>query len=97
MFLFTKCNFPLFQEQMELYGRGNQFPKGLVKLFMHLEDEAREVGFPQEVDIISICCQYSELTLKEVLEMYHLKSLEELQDATTVLVIDDETVIIENF
>ena len=50
-----------------------------------------------ELDVIAICCDFTECTIKEVLRDYQLESLEELEQNTTVLKIDDETIIYQNY
>lgn len=50
-----------------------------------------------ELDVIAICCDFSQCTLEEALKAYNLESREELEEQTTVLDCDDDTIIIQNF
>lgn len=73
--------------------RPNNFSyEGLGVLYDYLEEME---GF--ELDVIAICCDFSESSIKEVLSDYDLESIEELEQNTTVLKIDDETVIYQNY
>ena len=43
-----------------------------------------------ELDVIALCCDYSEETLDAIKENYtDIKTLEDLQDNTTVIMVDD--------
>lgn len=70
---------------------------GLSALFDYLDgmyDEYKE-GF--ELDVIAICCEYSQYTEEEALKAYDMESIEELQQNTTVIHCDDDTIIIQDF
>lgn len=67
--------------------------EGLNKLFEYLEGYEESTGEEIELDVVAICCDYAEESLADVLENYSLDSLDELQDNTSVIVVDDETVI----
>lgn len=50
-----------FCQAFEDMGRGNQFsPKGLELLYTHLEDMSYNIDSPIELDVIALCCDYSE-------------------------------------
>ena len=66
---------------------------GLKKLYGHLIELEESCGFEIEFDAIAICCEYSEDTLLNVLDNYSLDSIEELQDNTDVIIVDDEIII----
>jgi hypothetical protein len=71
--------------------------EGLNALFEYLED-CEDGGNEQiELDVIAICCEFMEGPLCEILNDYNLDSLESLQDHTTVLMVDDETVVFQQF
>jgi hypothetical protein len=50
-----------------------------------------------ELDVIEICCDFSQYTVKDALKAYGLESIEELEHNTIVLPCDDETIIIADF
>jgi hypothetical protein len=59
-------------------------------LFDYLEQLSEDIGKDIELDVIGLCGEYSEELLKDVLENYNLKSLEDLENYTTVLSCDLE-------
>jgi len=70
--------------------------EGLEVLFDHLEEVSDDCG-NMELDVIAICCDYTESTIVEALAWYDLASLEELQDNTFVLNVDSDTIIYQNY
>lgn len=50
-----------------------------------------------ELDVIAICCEFSEEPLSDVLENYSLGSLEELQDNTLVIATIGDNVLYQVF
>lgn len=58
-----------------------------------LYDFFEEVNPNWECDVIAVCCDFTESTIEEALKNYDLESIEDLEDNTTVLRIDDETII----
>jgi len=78
--------------------RPNNFShEGLEVLFDYLEQYEDDTDKGMELDVIAICCDFTECTTKEVLSNYNLESLEELEDNTAVLKIDDDTIIYQNY
>lgn len=67
--------------------------KGLDALFEYLEQYEEDTDTEIELDVTSLCCDYTESSLVDVLKEYDYADLEELQDNTTVIMVDDETVI----
>ena len=50
-----------FQREFEAYGRGDQFSyEGRQELFSYLEDMEDGCGEELELDVIAICCDFSE-------------------------------------
>jgi len=78
----------------------------LQALFSYLEELEDDMGDQIEFDVIGLCCDYSEYTFDELREYYYfdLKDvktdvdlIDYLQDRTTVISVDDNTVIIQDF
>lgn len=87
-------NFDQFQDAFKNMGRGNQFSReGLRALFEYLEEYESSTGEEIELDVVALCCDYSEDSIEQVLKDYSLETLEEIQDRTTVIQVDDETII----
>ena len=97
MYVYEKYDYSLFESRFRDYKRLDNFPKGLRNLFDYLEDLARDTDSPIEVDVIALCCDYSEDTIENVLKEYDLESLDDLMGETFVLEIDDETIIYQNY
>ena len=82
-------------------GRGDQFThKGLLALYEYLEEYEESTGEQIELDVIAICCDYSEYeSLKDFQEDYgdDYESIDEIEHATQVIMIDDTSFIIQAF
>jgi hypothetical protein len=61
-----------FSDAFQKMGRGDQFSyEGLIALFDYLEMLEDDIGEPIELDVISLCCEYSEYeNLKEFQDDY---------------------------
>jgi hypothetical protein len=61
-----------FRDAFQKMGRGDQFSyEGLIALFDYLEMLEDDIGEPIELDVISLCCEYSEYeNLKEFQDDY---------------------------
>jgi hypothetical protein len=55
--------------------------EGLNLLFEHLEGFERDTGEELELDVIALCCEFSEMSLSELLESYGITD-EKLTDDT---------------
>ena len=78
--------------------RPNNFSyEGLAVLFDWFEEYEESTGTEVELDVIAICIDYTQSTIKEALEYYSLNSLEELEDQTIVIPVNDEEIIYLNY
>jgi hypothetical protein len=88
--------------------RPNNFSyEGLQVLFDWIEQQEQDTGTEQELDVIALCCEFSEMTAKEVIESYgydveddgnELNNVADcLHDDTIVLGLTDTTVVFLNF
>ena len=72
--------------------------KALYNYFVELEAELNE---DLELDIISICCEYTEYeNFEEIIEAYsnlNIKTIEDLAEYTTIIRVDKKGLIIANF
>ena len=93
-------NFSQFTDAFRDMDRDNNFTyKGKRALFDYLEEYEEETGGEVELDIIALCCEFTEYeNLAELQENYtDIKSIEELEEHTTVIMIDDESFIVQDF
>jgi hypothetical protein len=73
---------------------------GLSALYDYLEDYEDSTGEQIELDVIALCCEYNEYEdLAEFQEDYgdDYQSIEEIEHATQVIMIDDDSFIIQAF
>jgi hypothetical protein len=83
-----------FQDAFHKMGRGEQFSyEGLDALFDYFEMLEENTDRQIELDVIAICCEYSEYeNLKEFQNDYgdEYESLEDIENSTTLIKIEDE-------
>ena len=87
------ANFSEFCDGFRDMGRNEQFTyEGKRALFDYLEDYEESTGEEIELDVIALCCEYTEYaSLKDLQEDYtDIESMEDLEDKTTVIMIDGE-------
>ena len=81
--------------------RPNNFSyQGLGALFDYFEELEDSIGEEIELDVIGICCEYSEYdNPSEFQEDYgeEYKTIEDIGDHTTVIPVDGESFIIQQF
>ena len=100
--LVKKVSFNDFLKEFKEYGRDEQFSyQGKKALFNYLNELGEDLGEPIELDIISLCCDFTEYSdLKEFIDDYgmdEIDSIEDINDYTIVIPIDDEAFIIQFF
>ena len=59
--------------------------EALRALFEQLDDDAAGMEQPLEFDMVAICCEWSEMTRKEILEEYDVSEPEHLEDRTYII------------
>ena len=80
---------------------------GLIALYDYLTALEDDIGEELELDVIALCCDYSECDLEDLQREYgnyegeQWQDMEEtiawLEDRTTVIRVDDDTVIVQVF
>ena len=87
-----------FVEMFENAGRGDNFSRlGRRKLAEYFEQLEEDLDTEIDIDVIAICCDYSEIDIKDIEHETGCKNLDDLCDNTTVIEVDDETIIYQNF
>ena len=83
-----------FRQAFINYNRGDQFSyEGMAALFEWLEDLADDTGTPYELDVIALCCEFTEYSdFEEVHANYSdlasdaaIRSIDDLRDHTSVI------------
>lgn len=60
-----------FRQAFQDAGRGEQFSyEGLERLYEFLTQYEDDTGDEIELDVIALCCEYSEMTMDEILDAY---------------------------
>ena len=90
-----------FRRAFTDYNRANNFSyEGLNALFDWLEQLAEDTGVPYELDVIALCCEFTEYeNLQEIQANYSstkLDNIDDLQDHTSVIEFDGG-IIIQDF
>lgn len=71
-----------FRDAFKRMGRTSQFTyDALGLLFEYLDNLSDETGEPLELDVIAICCDYSEMAAQEVRDAYGLYTPEDEDEA----------------
>lgn len=100
-----------FMDEFRACGRNDQFSyEGLEALYDYLEDLSDSIGENINLDVVGICCDYSEANIDDLNRWYsyliddedfdteNLDSWKELlQDYTTVIEVNSETLIVGVF
>lgn len=71
MAIIKTVDFSDFVREFELFGRQKNFSyNGLLALFDYLEELSEDTGSGYELDVIQLCCEYSEGTWQEIAHDY---------------------------
>lgn len=99
--LVKSVSFSDFLKEFVEFGRENHFSyEGKKALYDYLNELSEDLGEPIELDVIGLCCDFTEYKdLKEFNDNYgyDIESLEDLEYYTTVIQIDDDRFIIQDF
>jgi len=94
-------NFCQFTDAFRNAGRKDQFSySALNTLFDYLEQYEDDCCEEIELDVIALCCEYSEYeNIEEFQADYgeEFKTIEDIENRTQVIIIDDESFIIQQF
>lgn len=88
----------MFRDAFVRMGRKDQFSyEGLGALFDHIKSLEQDTGEEFELDVIELCCDFTESSLEDALEETDCKDLDDLiYNKGTVIVVNEETVIYSN-
>jgi len=74
--------------------------EGLKALFDYLESFEEATGEEMELDVVAVCCDFTEYeSIKDFQANYgdNYATIEDIEDMTSVITIDDERFITQNF
>ncbi len=90
-----------FSDAFIKMGRENNFSyEGRQALFDYLEQYEQETGEEMELDVIALCCDFTEYENLEAFQNDYgeeYETIEDIENRTTVIRIDDESFIIQAF
>ena len=89
-----------FERAFKNFERDNFSYDGLKALFEYLEEYEEGTGEEVELDVIALCCDYAEYdSLKEYNDDYGTKysEIDAIQNDTTLIKIDDNSFIIQQY
>jgi len=96
--MFTRINVYQFRDEFTLVNRKDQFSyEGLGILFDYLEQVEDDTGEPIELDVIALCCDYTEDTFEDAAKNFNI-DISECADAeeirqTVLDYLNDETMV----
>ena len=90
-----------FIDAFKKMGRTDNFStSGLIALYEYLTMLGDDLGQPIELDVIALCCEYAEYdNLEEFQADYSedYQTIGDIESDTTVIMIDDDSFIIQQF
>ena len=89
-----------FERAFKNFERDNFSYDGLKALFEYLKEYGDGMGEEVELDVIALCCEYTEYdSLKEYNDDYGTKysEIDAIQNDTTLIKIDDNSFIIQQY
>ena len=103
--IIKKIDFSDFLEEFKKYNREDVFTyQGKKALFEYLNELSESIGQPIELDIIDICCNFTEYNnLQQFMDDYgytieDIEDIEEIQEHTTLIKINEgKGFIIQDF
>lgn len=103
--LVKRVYFKDFLEEFERFGRGDQFSyEGKKALFAFLDELGEDTGEPIELDVISLCCNFTEYDSVEEFNRdygysigHDMDSIEDIEYFTLVIPLEGEGFIIQDF
>ena len=89
------------RHEFQSYGRGEQFSRwGFDALFKYLDEFSKDVGEDIQLDVIALCCAWSEYdSIEEACDQYSddIQTLDDLTDQTLILLLDNGGVMVQDF
>jgi len=95
-------NFSQFRDEFKAIRPTNFDGEGLKLLFAYLEEYEESTGEEVELDVIALCCDYSQASPKEIADAYNLDENEDVleflaMNTTIVGVCDHSEIVYANF
>ena len=89
------------RHEFQSFGKGEQFSRwGFDALFKYLDDLSEDTGKDIQLDVIALCCEWSEYdSINEACAQYSddIQTLDDLNDHTVVLFLDNGGLMVRDF
>jgi hypothetical protein len=98
--IYTTVNNSQIHDEFHAYNRADQFSyEAREALFEHLEQLSEDIGEPIELDVIALCCEWTEYSwIGEVIDNYnHVQSIEDLARYTQVIDLPNGALLVCDF
>ena len=97
--MIKQITFNDFTDTFKKMGRDGQFSyEGKEALFNYFENMGEQTGKPIELDVIALCCEFTEYKdLKELQKNYDVDTMEKLENNTIVIPVTDDSFIIQDY
>lgn len=77
-------------EEFKLYDRHEQFSfKGFAALFNYLEQHSEDTGEPFVLDVVGICCEWTEEYYKDIAQNYSMDLSDCADEAEAIKAVND--------
>jgi len=97
--MYQRITFSDFCDAFEKLGRGDYFSyQGKRALFNHIEETEEDIGMPIELDVIALCCDFTEYENLDAFRKDYGKKYANIDDVIndyTVIPVDNEGFIIK--
>ncbi len=69
--IYSELSFDDFVREFKEYGREDNFSRdGLEAIYNYVLEYAEETNTPYELDVIALCCEFTEYTLEEAISEF---------------------------
>ena len=89
------------RDEFRHFERGEQFSRqGFDALFEYLDEFSEDIGEDIQLDVIALCCEWSEYaSSKEACDQYSddIQTLDDLNDHTLILFLDNGGLMVRDF
>ena len=105
--IYNELSFDDFVREFKEYGREDNFSiDGLEALYNYVHDFAEDMNTPYELDVVALCCEYTEYSLEEAVSAFPdllegLDTVDEILDVlnyrTSAFKTDSDTIVVADF
>jgi hypothetical protein len=89
------------RHEFQSFGRGEQFSRqGFDALYEYLSDLSEDIGRDIQLDVIALCCEWSEYdSIEKACDQYSddIQTLDDLNDHTLLLFLDNGGLMVRDF